>query len=75
VYTYICQEVTTTKEKIMNNKFLWDEIHENLIRQYGLERGLRIGERASRTHSQTAKGIAKAVANAIEWERRERAVY
>ena len=59
----------------MNNKFLWDEIHEALIRKYGLERGLRIGERASRTQCKTAKGIAKAVTNAIEWERRERAVY
>jgi hypothetical protein len=59
----------------MNTAFMWSEIHEALIRKYGVERGLRIGERASRTQCKTAKGIAKAVTNAIEWERRERAVY
>lgn len=59
----------------MNTAFMWNEIHEALIRKYGVERGLRIGERASRAQCKTAKGIAKAVTNAIEWERRERAVY
>lgn len=59
----------------MNTEFMWNEIYENLIREYGLERGLRIGDRASRTQCKTAKGIAKAITNAIEWERRERVVY
>lgn len=52
--------------------FIWNEIEETLIREYGMSRGIKIANYARRA-CQGRVTMTQAVERATEWERRLRA--